>query len=201
MTRVIGARELEQLAVGASLTVPEDAIITPLAMDIIREKRLRLEKVEAEADVASRIRAGELEAAEQVLNEALEPSSRTATEQDKATTLSERQEESRMAETPLASVVDATVKHALSQSLLDKVEAPDVVKFAVFGPDGVVLLRVVAEEVQRCGLQVERLSGRSVSGLFVLAAAVASPPAKRDEAKRSLERGLSSRQLPVVFET
>ncbi len=201
MTRVIGARELEQLAVGVSLTVPQDAIITPLAMDIIREKRLRLEKVEAEADVASRIRAAELEVAEQVLNEALEPSSRTATEQDKATTLSERQEESRMDETPLASVVDATVKHVLSQSLLDKVEAPDVVKFAVFGPDGVVLLRTVAEEVQRCGLQVERLSGRSVSGLFVLAVAVASPPAKRDEAKRSLERGLSSRQAPVVFET
>jgi len=200
MTRVIGARELEQLAVGASLKVPADAIITPLARDIVREKRLRIEKVEAEADIASRVRATELDAAEQVLNEALEPSRGMATEQDKATTLRDRREEPRIDGTQIASVVEATVKHVLSQSLLDKVEAPDVIKFAVFGPDGIALLRTLAEEAQRCGAKIERLSGRTVASVFVLAVAVASPPAKRDETQKTLEEGLSRRQTSVVFE-
>ena len=199
MTRVIGARELEQLPVGASLKVPADAIITPLARDIVREKRLRLEQVEAGADIASHVRATELDAAEQALNEALEPSSCLPSEDNEVAESGERQQGARKDETQIASVVEATVKHVLSQSLLDKVEAPDVLKFAVFGPDGVALLRTVAEEAQRCGGKIERISGRGVSGLFVLAVAVASPPAKRDETQKTLEEGLSRRQTSVVF--
>ena len=204
MTRVIGARELERLAIGASLTVPEDAIITPLARDVIQEKRLRLQKVEAEAQAASRRRAEELDAAEAALNEALEPSSR-ATTPDKAATLGERQEESPWDETQIASLVEATVKHVLSESLLERVNTPGALKFAVFGPSGQALLSAVlsalTEESQRCGMRIERLSGRSVSGVFVLAAAATCPSGGQDEARRMLEQNLSSRHISLVFES
>jgi len=199
MTRVIGARELEQLAVGASFEVPADAIITPLAKDIIREKRLRLEQVEAEADIASRKRAAELDEAEQVLDVALEPSAPTVGKDDEAAEPGEIVQDGLADETQIALIVEATVKHVLSQTLLDKVEAPDVIKFAVFGADGVALLRAVTEEVQRCGAKIERLSGRTVANVFVLAVAVASPPSKRDETRKTLQEGLLRRKAPVVF--
>ena len=200
MTRVIGARELEQVALGASLKVPADAIITPLAEDIIREKRLKLEDVDAESDIASRARATELDAAEQALNVALEPSTPMLSEHEQAVESGKRQRGTYRDETQIASVVEATVKHVLSQTLLDKVEAADVIKFAVFGADGVALLRTVAEESQGCGAKIERLSGRTVASVFVLAVAVLSPPGKRKETQNVLEEGLSRRQTSVVFE-
>ncbi|MBN2209066.1 MAG: hypothetical protein JW759_07200 [Candidatus Coatesbacteria bacterium] len=199
MTRVIGARELERLAIGALLTVPEDAIITPLARDVIQEKRLRLQKVEAQAQAASRRRAEELEAAEAALNESLRPSSR-ATAPDKAATVGEGRKETPWDEAQVASVVEATVKRLLGESLLKRINIPGALKLAVFGPSSAVVLSALTEESQRCGMRIERLSGRSVSGVFVLAAAATCPSGGQDEARRMLEQNLSRRCMPVVFE-
>ncbi|HUT02616.1 MAG TPA: hypothetical protein VM163_01835 [bacterium] len=196
MTNVIGARQLEQLQIGASLHVPADAIITPLAMDIIREKRLKLKRIEAEADVASRTRSLELDEAEAALNEVERPVSSNVQETGLAQTPPSRDVE----ESEVKAIVGTTVKHVLSETLLDDVGTADAVKFAVFGPDCAALLRSVAQEVERCSGRLVRVSGRTVAGLFVLAVAVAVPAARRDEVKNALETGFSKLTVPALFE-
>jgi len=194
---VIGSRQVEQLEVGASLQVPADAIITPLAMDIIREKRLKVERVEAEAQVVSRTRAAELDEAETVLNEVSKPHASDA----QGTSPPEASPPSPDAgESEVKTIVEAAVKHVLSEALLNDVNTADAVKFAVFGPDCSALLRSVADEVQKCSGSIQRVSGRTVAGLFVLAVAVAAPAARRDEVREALETGFSKLSLPALFE-
>ncbi len=197
MTNVIGARQLEQLEVGASLHVPADAIITPLAMDIIREKRLKLERIEAEADVASRTKSLELDEAEVALNELSKPLSNNVQETG---LVAQMPPSSDVEESEVKAIVGTTVKHVLSEALLDDVGTADAVKFAVFGPDCSALLRSVAQEVEKCSGRLVRVSGRTVAGLFVLAVAVTAPAARRDEVRRDLETGFSKLTVPALFE-
>lgn len=193
MTRVIGARELEQLAVGASLTIPENAIITPLAKDIIREKRLKVTTSEADAELARRERAAELETAEAALDSAL------GQEVVPPTSVTGQAGSRQMSDADAASIVEATIKHILSEELLKKVETPDAIKFAVFGPDGAALLRSVLDAVASSGCKIERLSGRAVAGLFVLAVAVTHEPDARNETRASLQRRLAGRGAEPLF--
>ncbi|MCD6328421.1 hypothetical protein J7M28_12840 [bacterium] len=194
MTRVIGAREVERLEIGASLTIPLDAIITPLAKDIIGEKRLKLIMAEAEAEVAAAERETEENAAEAALEESLH-SSQVHLETTRMT------EQSNIAEPQTASVVEATVKHLLARDLLKKVDCPDAEKFAVFGADAAALLRAVVMESEMCEARIERLSGRVVAGLFVLAVAVSFSESGEQRPRKALEEGLSRRGVALVLGT
>lgn len=178
------------------MQVPADAIITPLAMDIIREKRLKVERVEAEAQVVSRTRAAELDEAETVLNEVSKPHASDA----QGTSPPEASPSPDAGESEVKTIVEAAVKHVLSEALLNDVNTADAVKFAVFGPDCSALLRSVADEVQKCSGSIQRVSGRTVAGLFVLAVAVAAPAARRNEVREALETGFSKLSLPALFE-
>ncbi|MBN1591970.1 MAG: hypothetical protein JW941_01830 [Candidatus Coatesbacteria bacterium] len=196
MTRVIGARELEEMATGATLNVPADAIITPLAMDIIREKRLKIDTCEADAKKTTRSRIDEIEAAEGVLTEMEGPS---ALVRNAGWGISESGSsfvQGSHADQIAREVTD--LQRERSSPAATAVDVGDTLKFATFGIDSTAVLRAVFNETERLGVVIERMSGRTTLGVFILAVIVSCEDST--ELKRHLEGRLSSCSLPVVFE-
>ena len=201
MTRVVGAREVENLPVGASLTVPRDAVITPLARDLIREKRIKLAQAEAEAQISARRRAVEQAMAEESLEQLMPAPDRPAesASSNSDTSHSPDSEPTTTNEVAVSRIVEEAVKQVVASGLLDRVEAPNTLKFAVLGSEVGPILRAVTEAAEKPQATVERLSGRRVEGLFVLAVAMSHGAGSAQNLEDEIRATLANHRLLVVF--
>jgi len=197
VARVIGAKEVDELAEGATLTVPSDAIITPLARDIIREKRLRVISVQAESQAVSAERARENEAAEEALSHL---SDRAKDYQEQSSSSEDDRPQAQNTDDQIEQLVETAVRQVLAQQQLQKVQGDAAIKLAVFGVDAPLLLRSLLEVVEGCGGRVSKLSGHEVSGVFVLAVAVIAEKMPDQETRKALQEGLSNSQIPFVIQ-